>query len=194
MEVIDEMGEYSVFYYSIILINRKKWIIFWNAWIWFMIAYGFLLYSMDRWKKWRIKQKKWNLSFKQVFSRLTHNEALPGKPIPPPSKQIHNSVNTYVEKAKSTFENTVSSAKSGDMKEKLSDNLSSLGEKMTSVFDKAKQKVQNFTNCFVCYETNVGVNGIGRIHLHLSILLDCLIEEFYSSSISPILTGFFISS
>lgn len=28
MEVIDEMGEYSVFYYSIILINRKKWIIF----------------------------------------------------------------------------------------------------------------------------------------------------------------------
>lgn len=65
---------------------------------------------------------------------------------------------------------------------------------MTSVFDKAKQKVQSFTNCYVCYETNVGVNGTGRIHLHLSILLDCLIEEFYSSSTSPILTGFFISS
>lgn len=28
MEVIDEMGEYSVFYFHLRLINRKKWIIF----------------------------------------------------------------------------------------------------------------------------------------------------------------------
>lgn len=194
MEVINEMGEYSVFYFHLRLINRKKWIIFWNVWIWFMTAYFFLLYSMNRWKKWRIKQKKWNPSFKQVFSVIPHDEALPGKPIPPPSKQLHNSVNSYVEKAKSTLENTVSSAKSGDMKEKLSDNLSSLGEKMTNVFDKAKQKVQNFTNWFLCYETNVGVNGMGRIHFHLSILLHCLIEEFYSSSNFSKPTGFFTSS
>ena len=50
-------------------------------------------------------------------------------------------MNSYVEKAKSTIENTVTSAKSGDMKEKLSDNITSLSEKMSNVFDKAKQKV-----------------------------------------------------
>ena len=72
--------------------------------------------------------------------------APPGKPIPPPSKQIQNSVNTYMGKAKSTIENTVSSAKSGDMKELLSDNISTFGAKMSDVFDKAKQKVQNMKN------------------------------------------------
>lgn len=72
--------------------------------------------------------------------------APPGKPIPPPSKQIHNSVNSYMEKAKSTLDATVSSAKTGEMKEKLSDNLSTLGEKMTTMFGKAKQTVQSFKN------------------------------------------------
>ena len=55
-------------------------------------------------------------------------------------------MSTYVGKAKSTLENTVSSAKSGDMKEILSDNISNLGAKMSDVFGKAKQKVQNLKN------------------------------------------------
>ena len=75
-----------------------------------------------------------------------HEIVPPGKPIPAPSKQIQNSMNSYVEKAKSTIENTVTSAKSGDMKEKLSDNITSLSEKMSNVFDKAKHKVQSMTN------------------------------------------------
>ena len=43
----------------------------------------------------------------------------PGKPVPSASKQIQSSVNSYMSKAKSSIENTVSSAKSGDMKEKI---------------------------------------------------------------------------
>ena len=49
-------------------------------------------------------------------------------------------------KAKSSIENTVSSAKSGDMKEKISDSMSSLGDKMSQVMDKAKTTVQNLRN------------------------------------------------
>ena len=81
-----------------------------------------------------------------TYIQFIHQIVPPGKPIPAPSKQIQNSMNSYVEKAKSTIENTVTSAKSGDMKEKLSDNITSLSEKMSNVFDKAKQKVQSMTN------------------------------------------------
>ena len=96
-----------------------------------------------------------------MYQQFIHEIVPPGKPIPAPSKQIQNSMNSYVEKAKSTIENTVTSAKSGDMKEKLSDNITSLSEKMSNVFDKAKQKVQSMTNQFynVCFISQ-DLNGI----------------------------------
>lgn len=70
----------------------------------------------------------------------------PGKPIPPASKQIQDSMSNYMNKAKNSIESTVNSAKSGDMKDKIVDSMSTLGEKMNSMMDKAKSTVQNLRN------------------------------------------------
>ena len=54
------------------------------------------------------------------------------------------------------------------MKEKISDNLQNLGDKMSSVFGKAKQTVQNLkNNCYVCYNyvEYKGVKATGYTHL-----------------------------
>ena len=75
---------------------------------------------------------------------LDHSSVVPpGKPIPPASKQIQNSMNSYMSRAKSSIESTMSSAKSGDIKEKFTDSMSSFGDKMSQVMDKAKSTVQS---------------------------------------------------
>ena len=70
----------------------------------------------------------------------------PGKPIPSASKQIQDSMNSYVNKAKTSLENTVASAKNGDMRERLTDSMSSFGDRMSQMVDMAKNTVQNFRN------------------------------------------------
>ena len=70
----------------------------------------------------------------------------PGKPIPSASKQIQDSMNSYVNLAKSTLENTVASARNGDMRDRLSDSMSIFGDRMSQMVDKAKSTVQNFRN------------------------------------------------
>lgn len=96
---------------------------------------------------------RWNAQCgddRYAFARELIKTVPPGKPIPPASKQIHDSVNSYVNRAKSSIENTVNSAKSGDMKDKLADSMSTFGEKVSSMMDKAKSSVQNLRNSNVC--------------------------------------------
>ena len=55
-------------------------------------------------------------------------------------------MSNYMNKAKNSIESTVNSAKSGDMKDKIVDSMSTLGERMNSMMDKAKSTVQNLRN------------------------------------------------
>ena len=55
-------------------------------------------------------------------------------------------MNSYVNKAKTSLENTVASAKNGDMRERLTDSMSTIGDRMSQVVDMAKNTVQSFRN------------------------------------------------
>ena len=94
----------------------------------------------------------------------------PGKPIPPASKQIQNSMNSYMSRAKSSIESTMSSAKSGDIKEKLTDSMSSFGDKMSQVMDKAKSTVQNLRTWCCLLSISIGsVVALFQLPFHCSI-------------------------